>query len=107
MLNWRLQVAGNFCWGVWGKPLTFGADNLGPIPFAIAPASDDGHVVLGKSFVALVAYSGVDIILGLAGTNGQGILHCWRGTTQHWGQRNLHLKKWVGLRLNWFHLLLR
>ena len=94
-------------WDVWGKPLTFGADDLGPVPFAIAPAPDDGHMVLGKSFITLVAYCGMDIILGLAGANGRGVLHCWRGTAQHWGQRDFPLEKRTGLAPNWFQLLLR
>lgn len=64
-------------------PSGFGADNLGPVPLAIAPAPDDGHVALGKSFITLVAYSGMHIIFGLSGTNGRGVLHCWRGSTQH------------------------
>lgn len=64
-------------------PSGFGADDLGSVPFAIAPAPDDGHMVLGKSFVTLVAHCGMDVILGFAGANGRGVLHCWRGTTQH------------------------
>lgn len=64
-------------------PSGFGADDLGPVPLAITLAPDYGHVVLGKSFVAPVAYSGMDIILGLAGPDGRSVLHCWRGTTQH------------------------
>lgn len=51
-------------------PSGFGADDLGPVPLAIVLAPDGGHMVLGKSFVTLVAYSGMDIILGLVGTNG-------------------------------------
>lgn len=51
-------------------PSEFGADNLGPVPLAIALAPDDGHMVLGKSFITLVAYSSMDIILGLVGTDG-------------------------------------
>lgn len=43
---------------------------MGPVPFAIVLAPDGGHMVLDKSFVTLVAYSGMDIILGLVGTNG-------------------------------------
>lgn len=42
---------------------------MGPVPLAIAPASNGGHMVLGKSFIALVPYSGMDIVLGLAGTD--------------------------------------
>lgn len=64
-------------------PSGFGADDLGPVPLAIALAPDGGHMVLGKSFVTLVAYSSMDVILGFAGTNRQSILHCWRGTTQY------------------------
>lgn len=86
------------CWvvggGGVGEPPTFGADDLGPVPLAITLAPDYGHVVLGKSFVAPVAYSGMDIILGLAGPDGRSVLHCWRGTTQHWGRRNLQLGEW-------------
>lgn len=43
---------------------------MGPVPFAIALAPDDGHMVLGKSFITLVAYSSMNIILGLVGTDG-------------------------------------
>lgn len=77
-----------------GGPPTFGTDDLGPVPLAITLAPDGGHVVLGKSFVAPVAYSGVDVILGLAGTDGRSVLHCRRGTTQHWGCRSLQLGQW-------------
>lgn len=50
-------------------PSGFGTDDLGPVPLAIALALDDGHVVLDKTFITLVAYSGMDVVFGLAGTN--------------------------------------
>lgn len=40
-------------------------------------------MVLGESFITLVSHSGMDIVLDLAHTNKRGILHCWRGPTQH------------------------
>ena len=64
-------------------------------------------MVLGKSFVTLVAHCGMDVILGFAGANGRGVLHCWRGTTQHWGQRGFPLEKRTGLVPNWLQLLSR
>lgn len=51
-------------------PSGFGADDLGLVPLAIAPASDDSHMVLGKSFITLIPDSGMDVILGLASTDG-------------------------------------
>lgn len=101
--HWRLQTTGNVL-GCRGQPLTLGTDDLGPVPLAITLAPDYGHVVLGKAFVAPVAYSGVDVILGLAGTDGRSVLHCWRGATQHWGRGNLQLVAITGD--EWFPLWL-
>lgn len=47
--------------------------------------------MLGEAFVALVAYSGVDIVPGLAGADERGVLHGRRGAAQHCGQRTLRL----------------
>lgn len=80
--------------------LTFGAHDLRPVPLPVVAASDSSHMVLGESFITLVSHSSMDIVLDLAHTNKRGILHCWRGTTQHWGQRSLWLKKSVKVRIN-------
>ena len=67
--------------------LTFGADNLGPVPLSIVPAADSGYVVLGEPFVTLVPHSGVNTVPGFVHTDKRGILHCWRRATEHWGQK--------------------
>lgn len=40
-------------------------------------------MVLGEPFVTLVPHSGMNTVLGFVHTDERGILHCWRGTTEH------------------------
>lgn len=67
------------------SPLTFCAEDFGPVPLAGAVALDGGYVALGEALLALVAQAGVDAVLLLLLPHDEGVRHLRWGPTQHWG----------------------
>lgn len=59
------------------------ADDLGPVPGAIGPATRGGDVALVETFGTLVTHHRMDVIMGPSTANQMGILHSGRGSTQH------------------------
>lgn len=69
------------------QTLTLCADDPGSFPGAIGPAAGSGDVALEEALRALVADHCVDVIVWPPPSHQMGIVHHWRGSTQHCRQR--------------------